>query len=192
MNRGIWLIGLAALPLGAQAQQTSSSFDYTFVDASYIDSESSIGPFDVDGDGLALRGSYALGGRVFLFGDYITQDHDGGVDTSLLQIGAGLRHPLQSNLDFVGELGWARAEVDTPFGDADDDGIALAGGLRFRANDNIEIDGMIQHLELDDSNTSLLFRGRYYFSPSLALLGGLLLDDGDTGWSIGIRASFGR
>lgn len=192
MNRGIWIIGLAALPLAAQAQQAQSTFDYTFVDAAYIDTEARVGPFDVDGDGLALRGSYALNGRLFLFGDYTTQDYDGGVDTSLLQIGVGLRHSLRSNLDFVGELGWAHAEVDTPFGGDDDDGIGLAGGLRFRANENIEIDGMIQHVELDDSNTSLLIRGRYYFNPSFALLGGLVLDDGDTGWNIGIRAGFGR
>src|SRR5690606_30649354 len=101
-------------------------------------------------------------------------------------------HRLQSDLDLIGELTWVNLEVDTPFGDADDDGFGLAVGLRYRANSDVELEGAIRHVDLDDSNTLLDLRGRYYLNPSFALAGGLLIDSGDLGWTIGIRADFGR
>jgi len=190
MTRGIGIFALAALPLGALAQQPASNFDYTYVDVGYVDGEANAGPFEVDGDGLALRGSLALGSKLHVFGEYSTLDLDGGVDTTALTVGVGLHHALQSNLHFVGELGYVNAEVATPFGDADDDGLGLSAGLRYRANQDIELEGTIHYVDLDDSNTSLALRARYFFTPSFALTGGLLLDDGDTGWTIGIRAGF--
>jgi hypothetical protein len=189
MNRGIWIIGLAAFPLGALAQD---GFDYTYVEGAYLSSDVDAGPFSADGDGLGVRGSIALGGKLHLFGEYATQDHDFDVDTSSWSVGVGLHHPIQSNLDFVAELGWVKIEVDTPFGSADDDGLGLSGGVRYRAGQKVELEGMLHYVDMDGSDTSLGLGGRYYFTPSFALTSGLLFDDNDTGWSIGVRASFGR
>jgi len=189
MRKGISIVGLATLPLAALGQERG--FDYTYVEASYLSSEVEAGPFDADGDGLGLRGSFAMSDLLHLFAEYSTQDHDFGIDTSALSVGVGLHKPLQSKLDFFGELGWVSAEVDTPVGDVDDDGIGLSAGLRFRASDSVELEGAINHVNLDDSDTSLSLRGRYYFNRSFALTGGLLLNDDDTGWHVGVRAEFG-
>jgi hypothetical protein len=187
MNSKMLLIGLAALPLTAGA----AGFDYTYVEAGYVTAERDVGPIDVDGDGLALRGSMAINDKFHGFAEYATQDLDFGVDANTFSIGAGANWSLQQDLDFVGELAWVNAEIETGFGDADDDGLGLGAGLRARANDKIELEGMLHYVDLEDSDTSLSLGGRYYFSSVLALLGGLHLNDDDTWWNIGVRAEFG-
>ena len=67
----IWFVaGLAALPLAANA----ADFDYTYVEGNYVTSTTDVGPANVDGDGLGVRGSYALNGKINLVADYTTQD----------------------------------------------------------------------------------------------------------------------
>jgi hypothetical protein len=73
---------------------------------------------------------------------------------------------------------------------ASDDGFGLSGGLRFRANDKVELQGMLNYVDVSDSDTSFGFTGRYYLSKAFAIGAGLLLNDGDTAWNIGVRASF--
>ena len=60
------IASLAALPLATLA----ADFDYTYVEGSYVTSTSDFGPANVDGDGLAARGSYAVNRRVNLIADY--------------------------------------------------------------------------------------------------------------------------
>ncbi|HEY8520708.1 MAG TPA: outer membrane beta-barrel protein [Gammaproteobacteria bacterium] len=193
MKKVLGLIGLAVLPMAANAQQEASrGFSYTYVDVGYVDVENDVGSFDVDGDGLQLRGAVELTDLFYLTGDYTDLDHEGNIDSSMLSVGVGVRRSVQSNLDLIGEVTWVNAEVDTPFGDADEDGYGLALGLRYRANNDVELEGAIRHVDVEDSNTLLDLRGRYYLNPSLALTGGLLIDSGDLGWTVGIRANFGR
>jgi hypothetical protein len=186
MNAKLLLAGLAALPFAAQAD----GFDYTYVEGGYLSSSTNAGLFDVDGDGLGLRGSFGLNDTLNLFADYSTEDFDFGIDQSAFDVGAGGHWGLKDNLDFVGELAWIKVETDFQNGSADDDGLGLSGGLRYRANDKFELQGMLNYVDVSDSDTSFGFTGRYYLSKSLALGAGLLLNGGDTAWNIGVRASF--
>jgi hypothetical protein len=181
------LAALTVLPLAAAAD----GFEYTYVEAGYINSEIEAGAFDVDGDGLGLKGSYALNDTLHAFAGYSTQDLDLGVDTSWLDIGMGGHWALQQNMDFVAELAWVNAEVDTPFGSVDEDGFGLGAGLRFRPRDRVELQGTVNYVDLDGSDTSLALSGRYYLWSTFALGGGLEINDDDTAWSLGVRAEFG-
>jgi hypothetical protein len=181
------IAGLAALPLATLA----ADFDYTYVEGSYVTSTSDFGPANVDGDGLAARGSYAVNRRVNLIADYGTQDFGSGVDSSTFDFGAGGHWALKADLDFVGEAKWVRVHTSTPFGGGSDSGLGLAAGLRFRPKSKVELQGMINYFDVSGSDTSLGLSGRYYLSNNLAVGGGLLLNNGDTGWNIGVRAGFG-
>lgn len=180
-------IVLASLPFAAAAD----GFDYTFVEAGYVESELDVGAGDVDGDGLGLRGSLALNDTLHLFAEYASQDMDFDIDSTSWNIGAGAHWGLDKNLDFVAEAAWVKAEVDTPLGSADDDGLGVGAGLRFRATDKVELDGMIRYVDLDESDTSLAVGGRYYFTTAFALGGGFVFNDDDSGFHIGVRAEFG-
>jgi opacity protein-like surface antigen len=179
----------AMLPLGAAAQD----LDYTFVEAAYVDTEIDAGPFDVDGDGLALTGSYLLTDTVFLLGEYSSFDYDGNLDATSYTLGAGMRWGLKPELDLVGDLGWVHAELDRPVvRDIDDNGFRLGVGLRSRIHDDIEVQAGIRYLDLDDSDTFLTLGGRYYFTSNVAAGLGLSLNDGNTGWNLSLRAEFGN
>jgi opacity protein-like surface antigen len=189
MNAKILLVGLTALPLVA----TADGFDYSFIEGGYFSSE--LDDSDVDGDGFGIKGSFALTDTLHFFADYTTRDFK-RVDMSQYDLGLGAHWGLQQNLDFVGELGYVKAEVevDTPFGsfEADEDGFGVGAGLRFRAGRKVELDGMIKYVNLDDSDTSLSLGGRYYFSPGFALVGGFLVDDDINEWNLGARFEFGK
>jgi len=186
--RKLLLVG-ALLPLTGLAQE----MDYTFVEAAYVDTESDVGPFDVDGDGLALKGSLSITDSAFIFADYYSRDLDFGLDASGYDLGAGMRWPLREQLDLVGDVAWVHVEVDTPGpGEVDDDGLGLGVGLRGRVREDIEVQGGIRYVDLDRSNTFLSFGGRYYLTETVAVGLGLDLDDDDTGWSVSVRAEFGN
>jgi hypothetical protein len=179
----------AMLPLGAAAQD----LDYTFVEAAYVDTEVDAGPFDIDGDGLALTGSYLITDTVFLLGEYSSYDYDGSLDATSYALGAGMRWGLKPELDLVGDLSWVHAELDRPVqSDIDDDGFRFGVGLRSRVHDDIEVQAGIRYLDLDDSDTFLTLGGRYYFTDNVAAGLGLSLNDDDTGWNVSLRAEFGN
>jgi opacity protein-like surface antigen len=179
----------ALLPLSVLAQD----MNYTFVEAAYLNSDIDAGPLNVDGDGLGLRGSLLITDQVFLFGEYNSYDYDRGIDLTSYSLGAGVRWGLKPELDLVADIGWVHAKLDRPFQrNISDDGIGLGIGLRSRVHDAIEVQAGIRYLDLDDSDTFLTLGGRYYFTDSVAVGLGLSLNDDDTGWSIGIRAEFGR
>lgn len=182
----LFLAGLAALPLAANA----ADFDYTYLEGNYVTGDA--GPGNVDGDGFGVRGSYAFNGKANLVADYTTQDFGSGVDASTFDIGAGAHWAIKADLDFVGEATWVNVKTSTPFGSGSDDGLGLAGGLRYRATDKLELQGMVHYVDVQNSNTSLDLAGRYYLSKAFSIVGGLLLDNGDTGWNVGVRAGFGR
>lgn len=183
------MVAGAMLPLGATAQD----LDYTFVEAAYVNAEMDAGPFDIDGDGLELRGSVLITDTVFLIGEYASYDYDRGVDVTDYSLGAGMRWGLKPELDLVGDIGWLWREIDRPPApDIDDDGFQLGVGLRARVHDAIEVQAGIRHIDLDDSDTYLTLGGRYYLTDNVAVGLGLRLNDGDTGWSLGIRAEFGN
>jgi len=188
MDPKVLIMGFLALPVLASAQ----GFDYTYVEGGYVNSELDTGLANVDGDGLGLRGSLALNDKFHTFAKHATQDLDLDVDTTEIEIGAGRSWRIRENVDFIGEISWVNAEVDTPFGNTDEDGFGLGAGLRARTNSSLELEGRINYVDLNNSDTSFSLLGRYYLWDSFAIGGGLDFDDDDTAWNVGVRAEFGN
>lgn len=190
MSNRILLAGLATmLPFAAGA----NDLDYTYVHGGYVSSTTDAGPADIDGDGFGIRGSFAVNDTFHVFADYVSQDLDfAGLDTTTYDIGAGAHWGIRPNMHVVSELSWVKAKVDTPFGSASEDGYGVGAGLRFRPANRVELQGMINYVDLDGSDTSLSLGGRYYLSDIISVGGSLGFSDDVTLWSLGLRADFGR
>jgi len=179
------------LPAAATAQQAADShpFSYSYVELGYDESDFQVGPADIDGDGLTLEGSFELTDDWHVVASYGTADLDNNIDVDTLAVGAGYRHPLKSNVDLYGRVLYINSDVDLPGpGDADDDGLGLQLRIRALVNDDLEVEGGIQHVDVGDSDTSLQAGIRYNFNDKLSAGLGLTFA-GDTD-GIGINARF--
>ena len=184
---------IVAAVLAALAPQLSSAeMNYSNVEVSFIDVELGQGPFDVDGDGFEVSGSYEINDRIFLFGEWQDQSLDFGIDGRQIELGAGYTHGLSDKLDLVGTLSFLDTEVKAGNVTADDDGLALGGGVRGRVNESIELEAGLKYMDLDaaGSDTGLTFGGRYYFNPSMALGASADFNDNVDTLRLGFRWEF--
>jgi hypothetical protein len=176
---------IALAPAAALAE-----FNYSNVEVRFIDVELD-GPANVDGDGFAISGSYDMSDRWFLHGEWQDQSFDLGIDGQSLEFGAGYKHEINPDLDFVGTLSFLDTEVELGNASIEDDGLALGGGIRSRLGESFEIDAMLRYLDLDsDSDTGFSLGGRYYFTDSLALSFGTEMYDNVDTLRVGFRAEF--
>ena len=182
------LVGIAALPLAAAAD----GFDYTFVEGGIVNTEVDAGIVDIDGDGIGINGSFSINEDLHILAGYSDIDYDFGVGGSLLNVGLGFNSGISQDLDFVADVSYVSAEIDSGIGRADEDGYSLGAGIRARTGDNVELEAGLHYVDLDSSDTVVSVSGRYYFSNSFALGAGLADDDGGLSWNIGVRAEFGR
>lgn len=137
---------LAAISSGAlAAPQTSAvrdnDFNWNFVQFG-VDSQDMDGGFDRDS--LNGRLSWALDEHFFLRGGLSIYDADGGgihYDGLGLSAGLGFHTPLQSKLDLVmsGDILHDRLRLGR--GTNSESGMRLAGGVRHRTTNQIELSG---------------------------------------------------
>jgi hypothetical protein len=193
------LITAALLPAVATAQQEgrqrptqADPFDYTYVELSYSETEYDVaGGGDLDGDGFTLFGSIELSDEWHAVVAYGNADLDFGVDLDTWLIGAGYRYPLRDDTDVYGRILYVNIEADLPGpADPDDDGLGLQARLRHRLNDDFEVEGGIQYLNVADSDTSLQAEGRYYIRENFSVGVGLTFGGDSDGIGVSARLSF--
>lgn len=189
------LLGAAALlPVAAVAQEAETrpaqpAFGYTYVEVGYAETEFDVGgPGDVDGDGLTVSGSFELNNEWHFFASYGQADLDSGFDVDTVAIGAGYVFPFKSDIDFYGRVLYIDSEVDGPGAAGDDDGLGLQFRIRGRVNDEFELEGGIQYVDVSDSDVSLQAGARYHFSDAFSA--GIGITFGGDADGIGINARF--
>jgi hypothetical protein len=168
-----------------------ADMNYTKFEVSVLDVEMGSG-IDVDGDGFEIGGSYELSDKIHLFGSWQDQSLDFGIDGRSLEIGGGWSHSHSDKLDFVGTLSYVDAEVKLGSFTADDDGLALGGGIRTRVGDSFEIDTGLKFVDFDEagSDTGFSVGGRYYFNDSMALGASADFNDNADTLRLGFRWEF--
>lgn len=188
-NYVLWLVLLSA---AIAAPALADGMSYSFVEAAFVNTEIDNGSVDVDGDGFAIGGSFEINDAVFIIASFSTQDFDFGIDLNQFSVGFGGRYPINETVDVFGTLSYVDAELDTNFGDADDNGYSIGAGLRGRVGESVELQGGITFLDLDDSgsDTAFAFGGRYYVTEQFAVGAGIELGDDVTSWDIGARIEF--
>ena len=193
------LLGTAVLlPVGVVAQEAQQArpsqpqFEYTYVEIGYDETEFEVGGGvgDVDGDALSVSGSYELNDEWHLFASYSQGDLDFGFDVDTLAIGAGYVFPLQSDIDLYGRVLYIDTEIGGPGGalDTDNDGLGVQFRIRGRVNEQLELEGGIQYVDVADADTSLQAGARYYFSDTFSA--GIGFTFGGDADGIGINARF--
>lgn len=192
---GFFSTNLQAQTYGSQYNEfyNSKRFSYNFVELSYFDGEvDTDGGGDVDTDGLELDASYRLTGEnneFFVFGSYadLEADFSPDVDASLLELGGGYINDSNQDYDLFATISYLRGEVD----DDKDNGFGLSGGARKKYDENIEIRGILNYQDINDSAFFIDLEGDYFFSDNLA--GGVTLSIGDvSGFTIRGRYYFDK
>jgi len=199
MRTFLGFVTLALLSGFAQAED----FDYTYAEVGFVSAEFEELGVDVDGDGFGISGSFAITDRYHLFAEYSSLSFDGlallgtDFDINQLAVGGGMHHSLSPTIDFVGTLAFVDAEFDVTIPGLGSVGISESGfgigaGLRGALGSSFEWEAGIDYVDAGGSGTSLGVDGRYYFTDTFAIGGGIDLDDDVTVFAIGVRAEFGQ
>jgi hypothetical protein len=174
---------MLALPaLGVAADEPR----YTYAELGYVNTD--FDDIDVDGDGFRLDASYALHRNVHLVAEYEDTDLDRGIDAEVWNAGIGLNFPLRPGLDAVGRARYIDFQLDTPgSGDPDEDGYGLEGLVRAMIGPQLEINGGVRYVDIEDDETSLVVGGLYEMAKNFAISAELDLGDDVTTIFIGGR-----
>ena len=169
---------------GAQEQRQPARLSYSYAELRFVDVDEN------DGDGFEFNGSFELGSNWIVLGGVTLLDFDSNVDSTTFEIGGGYVYPYRSNFDLLGTVRFIRTDVESPFGDFDDSGVAVSAGVRGMFAPNFEVRGLVNHVNLDDSDTFLEFAVDYHFTNRVAA--GLSVDVGGDSdvWSVGGRWFF--
>ncbi len=197
MRNGVSRALLAALvlvPAVSFAQKTTPrpQLSYTYVELAYDESDFDVaGANKVDGDGFTLAGSYEINDDWHVYASYGADDLDFGIDLDTWRIGAGYRYGLRDNVDLYGRVLYIRNNVHAPGPlDGDDDGLGLQVRIRSRVNQRLELEGGIQYVDVDGTDTSLQASARYHFTNQLSAAIGLTFGGNADGIGVSARYSF--
>ena len=80
--------------------------------------------------------------------------------------------------------------VDAGPANADDDGLAVQGRIRARINDQFELEGGLQYVDVSDSDISVQASARYNFTEQFSAGIGITLAGDTDGIGINARYSF--
>lgn len=153
---------MAACGLAGAQEQERIPLRYSFAELRFVDVDR------FGGDGFQLNGSFELGSNWIALAGVTFLDFNNNVDSTTFQIGGGYVYPYRSNFDLVGTVRYIRTDVDTPAGSADDSGVAVSGGIRGMFAQNFEVRGFVNHVALDDSDTSLEAAVDYHFTNRIS------------------------
>jgi len=203
----------------------TEGLNYTFLQLDYIvrdidvfeDDEDPIEDFD-DGNGIALRGSFAVNESLFLFGEYSETESDvtyvsdqvfpipAEEDVTQLKAGIGTSLEIADRTDFVGRLGYTDIDYGdfdvgatgndfdvSDLGDDSSDGFFVDAGVRSQLLDNLDGSIGVRYLDVEDvDNTSLIGNLMFELTENWSI--DLAVDAGDelATWSLGARWSGGR
>jgi hypothetical protein len=184
------------LPPLSEAQETgttrpqSSQFNYSYVELAYDETEFQVGNADIDGDGLTLSGSFEINDEWHAYASLGNADLDFGIDVDTWAIGAGYAFPLRQDVDLYGRVLYLNLDADVGALTADEDGLGLQFRIRALVTDELELEGGVQYVDIEDSDTSLQVGARYYFTETFSAGVGLTLAGDADGIGINARYSF--
>lgn len=170
------IILAAALPGAALAEGFSfkdprpSFFNYNYVEARYVDRDSNLDGFSVEGSNDVAQNINVLAGFAML--------STSGVDYSQLNIGVGYHFslPNQPTTDAFFDAGLIRADNDVD----DEIGLWMRGGVRHQAFDQLELQGAIAYEDVFDGDVTIEFGGLYKLSNQWHAGASYKLADDDT------------
>lgn len=169
----------------------AGDFSYSYVEGLIGQTDIEVGNEDVDGDVYGVAGSIAVAPNWHVFADYSQADLDFDVELTQIRVGGGYTQSISETMDLVSRIGYVSADVETPIGDADDDGYSIGVGVRAKIMEQLEVEGLLDYVDVGDSDdTSLRGDARYFFTPNFAVGGMLQIGDDVTTYGITGRFNF--
>jgi hypothetical protein len=179
----------AAVGLPNEASAWEGDIRYTYVEGGY--QQVDIDDFG-DGNGLYFGGSMRVHDSAFLRAEYNYADPGRGTDVRTLELAAGVRYAMTRDADAVLQVGYLDGKVDSRFGDFNDDGFFVSGGIRWLITELIELNAALRYVDLDRSGSDWTFTvgGLVNLGEHLALTGGFEFLDGADILKVGLRYYF--
>ena len=143
MTRSVLVLFLCVFSSAASAQFLG--YQYIQGGLGKVDIDSSLA--NTEGDGLSITGSMIINQHFHVSGDFQTTDLNSGGDLDLLEIRGGYHATISPSLDVVGQVGYAMIEHSGVF---DSSGFIVGLGLRGALNNNMELYGGLDYVNLDD------------------------------------------
>lgn len=174
-----------SLFLALGTAQASEAPKWDFVDASYLSTK-------IEGErlnGLGLSASKLINENVFALGSYSYQtwsEGDQEIDLSSFTAGVGYRHAVAENTDVFGTIEYVYANVDVAYDDKSggsdsENGYGAKLGVRSMLTNEIEVQGVVNYVNLDGSDTSYTVKGLYHINTQFSVGAGFTkADDADT------------
>ncbi len=199
MRKQAILISIAALCFAGPAAATEA-FSYSFVELGWV--SQTLDDVDVDATGPGARVSVELTPAFHLFGSYSEQDFDLGsgsdVNGESLALGAGHAWSLSSKVDLVANVAYLRDELDVQVsgfgsGSVEVDGYGVAGYIRARPVDRLELTGGLSYTDFDELGNDTFFTAgaRFFFTQMFAVGLDVSLNSDTTAYILGGRFNFG-
>lgn len=180
------LVGLLAqsAAIAQTVEKKQADLSYSYVELRFVDVDSR------GGDGFRLNGSYELDDGWIIVGGYTKLDFNDNSDQNVIEVGGGYVWHYSEDFDLLSTLRFVRVNVDFPGVSADENGFAFSAGARGLLTPKFEVRGLVNHVNLDNSDTYLELAGDYYFTRQFSA--GLSLEfAGDTdAFTIGARWFF--
>ena len=189
---------LSSLAVADMPTLPSRSNDFSF---SHVQAGLETGDWEnprADLDSFFVDGAHALDEHIFLRGGLAWFDgrsRGGGpgrvdVDGHRIYGGLGFNTPLEQDLDLVlsGDLVRVRARFDN--GSGTEMGFDLRGGVRYRANERVELSGGAFFEKIDRSEFALYGEGIYQLDAPVNAGARLVLGDDMTTFGLLVRYDF--
>jgi len=183
---------------GFASSASASELEYSYVEATYINSDDFDGNSTFDYDGWGLRGSLALGEKFYLLGEYNAQSDeffDTQVDFDTYEIGLGFHHGITAKVDLFADVSYAdlKPKVTMPgfSSSIGDTGYTARAGVRCKFTEKFEGTAALLHRNkgIFENDSSLLLAGHYQFTENFGVVASMDVDS-ESAFSVGVRASF--
>ena len=182
LNRAILLAFLCVgVPLTAHA----ADFDYTYAEGAYLSENPSGAGSDLTG--VLVDGSYKLQPNWRLSGFFSTASCCGVTDD---RYGAAIGYytGINEKIDFIADLSFLGQHVT---GAGNHNGWGIDGGLRAQLAPEFEIDGLVEHSDIDsNTDNTLSVKGLYALNRQWRLWASFSNNSDEDDFLIGVRYDF--
>lgn len=193
MTRTFALPMLLLLPLVCAAQP--DQVDYLYLDVAYSKAETDVPGGDVEANGLAFEVSVPIRDHIHLVGGYGASELEDNANADGVEkyFGVGTDWSWR-RFSVYGQAGFIDVESDLGAGTVEDDGLFLAGGIRYMVTPGWEVRGGAEYLDLDlnDTDTSVFIATDLFLTDVVSLTVRVSGNDDTTAVSIGGRFYFGN
>ena len=172
------------LPLAAQADQPDP-FGYTYAEGGYLSENPSGGGSDLTG--VFVDGSYELQPNWRILGSFSNASCCGVTDN---RYGAGVGYftGINDKIDFIADLSFLGQHVTNA---GSHNGWGVDGGLRFMLAPKFELDGLVQHTDINSKTENTLgVKGLYSLTDQWRLFAGYSNNSDEDDFQLGVRYQF--